>query len=128
MELRRLSCSTYGLFVRLFPVLIVCHHTYLTWLIYHIIPTQTVAVEKCDARVCIRRSIGIAEDVLCVDVLTESSLTLSVDEELSLGIVCIDEDGCHLSFTSWPCPVGQHVEGVILLVPLRTIEPVTVLG
>ena len=60
-------------------------------------------------------------------VLLLAALALTVDEELSFGVVRVDEDGSYLPFTSGPRPVGKDVERLGVLVPVTAVEVEAVL-
>ena len=90
---------------------IIDHDLHLTWLISHVVPTQAITIQTLSR-------------VLCY-----LALTLAIDKELSRGIVGIAIDRRHLSYPAFtPCPMWQQVYGVLLRIPMRTIEEVAVFG
>ena len=109
-----------------FAILIIDHHFQLAWLILHVVPSQTVAI---NGRVV---DIGdtpiLAGTFLHLRILGDSALRLAVDEELGSGVVGVAIHGRHLSLATWESPVGHQVNGLFIRVPMGAVEIVAVLG
>ena len=140
LQLGGLAGGLDGLLAGLAAVGIIDYHLHVARLIPDVVPAQTVAVEALGG------------------VLGDAALALAVDEKFARGVVGVAVDGRHLSdavlalagvalagcraatfpltrrpvafllLARPPAPVGQQVDGVLLGVPSRAVEPVAVLG
>ena len=123
--LARRSCRAFQCLV---SVLVIRHHTNLAWLILHVVPAQTVAVEYIALCLLLFGVLRVASQFFLRHILAYAPLALAVHEEFCLRKVGIYIYGSHLALASRPRPVGQHVQGVLSGVPLRAVEIVSVLG
>ena len=125
----RLAGSRQRLLTCRLAILIIDHHLQFAWLILHVVPAQTVAVKT----VLHSKRPLVELLILLFYYFLDASLTLAVDEELSLIIVGVAKDGRYLAdavlrIAFAPAPMGQQMDGVLLLLPVRAIEIVAILG
>ena len=103
-------------------VLVVGHDFQFAGFIGHVHPHQAVATLQPQSILFLQRK-------RCFRIqFTLLSVALPVDEEFGFGVAGVDKDGGVLPFPARPGPVGQHVQGVVALVPQATVEVVAVLG
>ena len=98
---------------------------HLSGFVLRIHPHQAVALLACEGLLAVF-VLGIFD--LDGSILTLAPLALAVDEEFGLRVVGVDEDRCHLAFTTGPSPVGEDVECLGILLPVATVEVEAVLG
>ena len=103
-------------------VLVVSHDFQFTGFVGYVHPHQAVAALQPQSILFLQRK-------RCFRIqFTLLSVALPVDEEFSFGVAGVDKDGSDLPFPTGPGPVGQHVQGVVALVPQATVEVVAVFG
>ena len=132
--MRLASCAHY-LGVCHIALFVVSHNLDFAWLIHHIVPAETVAVETVLAtrsiRVSKERSAtprhwllnAVGEIVVHANVdMLQTTLALAIDEEFSFWIAGIAEYWCDLTLAALPCPVREHVESLVGCVPVGAVE------
>ena len=120
-----LACGADDLLLGYLASVVVGDDLDFSWLILRVHPHQAVTLLTSE----VLEALGILRSVDCDRaILTLTSLTLAVDEELRLGVARIDEDGGHLTYSVRPSPVGQDVQRGRSLVPVATIEIEAILG
>ena len=126
----RVTGGMHSLFPGGFSVFVIDDHLELTGLVGHAVPHQTVAREEAvgDLLAHLLDEFPSGRRHRHASRLMTSALALAVDEELSLVVVGVAHHRCHLAFASWPSPVGQQMDGVVVAVPYRAVEIVAVLG
>lgn len=107
------------------PWLVVGHDLDGARLVAGVHPHQSVAFLPLEV---LLRGFGVAAVDGHGQILGAATLAHAVDKQFSLGIVGVDKHRCDLAFASGPGPVGQDVEGFLILVPVAAVEVVAVFG
>jgi len=119
----RLSGSMHFCFGNRFPGFIVGNDFHRSRLIACIHPHQTVTL--LTFKLEYRSRIGTVM-YRNAKVFRTPSLTLPINEEFGWRIVGIHEHRSDLSFASFPIPVGQNMQSLLLLIPMAAIEKIPV--